>query len=204
VALQPAGASSRDGTQNQAPSWFVVFAMTPDFTHLPLWAGKHSVNVVVETPRGARAKFAFDPVLGAFVMSKPLTLGLTYPTDWGFLPSTRAPDGDPLDALVAHDIPTSPGLVLRCRVIGVLEMKDLKNGKSRRNDRIVAVPAKSHRDQKLAHVDELADELKDEFERFFAATNSLKKKKGQRFLGWKGPAEALKIIAHCERQFLKS
>jgi inorganic pyrophosphatase len=47
-------------------------------------------------------------------------LGLTYPYDWGFIPSTLADDGDPLDVMIMHEASTSPGLILRCNVIGAL------------------------------------------------------------------------------------
>src|SRR5215469_12513147 len=93
----------------------------PNLARLPTWAGDELVHVVVETPRGARAKLTFDPELETFVLSKSLMLGLSYPYDWGFIPSTRAEDGDPLDAMVIHDAATTPGLVLRCKLIGVLQ-----------------------------------------------------------------------------------
>jgi inorganic pyrophosphatase len=56
----------------------------------PTWADSGHVHVVVETPRGSRAKLEFDPKLGAFTLAKPLVAGLTYPYDWGFIPSTKA------------------------------------------------------------------------------------------------------------------
>ncbi len=55
--------------------------------------------------------------------------GLTYPYDWGFIPSTKAEDGDPLDVLVIHDAQTYPGVVLRCRPVGILEVEQKKKGK---------------------------------------------------------------------------
>jgi hypothetical protein len=81
-----------------------------NFAKLPTWADKLHVYAVVETPRGSRAKLEFDPKLGAFTLAKPLLAGLTYPYDWGFIPSTRAEDGDPLDVLIIHDAATYPGL----------------------------------------------------------------------------------------------
>jgi inorganic pyrophosphatase len=69
---------------------------------LPTWADEEHIYTVVETPRGSRCKLDFDPELRVFTLAKPLMAGLTYPYDWGFIPSTKAEDGDPLDVLVIH------------------------------------------------------------------------------------------------------
>jgi inorganic pyrophosphatase len=98
------------------------------------------VVAIVETPRGRRPKLAFSPQLRAITLSKPLLAGLTYPYDWGFIPSTTAPDGDPLDVLIIHDAATCPGLVLCCKPIAILEVVQATKGKRERNDCIFAVP----------------------------------------------------------------
>jgi inorganic pyrophosphatase len=59
---------------------------------LPTWADDDHVYAVVETPRGSRAQLEFDQKLGAFTLAKPLLVGLTYPYDWGFIPSAKAQD----------------------------------------------------------------------------------------------------------------
>jgi len=107
-----------------------------NFAKLPTWADRQHVYAVVETPRGSRAKFEFDRKLGAFTLAKPLIAGLTYPYDWGFIPSTRAEDGDPLDVLIIHDAAAYPGLVLKCKPVGVLEVVQTSTGKKERNDRV--------------------------------------------------------------------
>jgi len=93
-----------------------------DLDKLPVRDKNGDVHVVVETPRGTAAELEFDPELQAFTLSKSLMLGLSYPYDWGFIPSTKGEDGDPIDVLVLHDAATSPGLVLKCKIIGVLEV----------------------------------------------------------------------------------
>src|SRR6476469_5762267 len=115
----------------------------PNLTKLPTWADKGLVHAVVETPRGSRCKLEYDTKLRAFTLAKPLLVGLTYPYDWGFIPSTKAEDGDPLDVLVIHDAATYPGLVLRCKPIGVLEVLQITDSSEERNDRIFAVPERS-------------------------------------------------------------
>src|SRR5216110_1595943 len=144
---------------------------------LPTWADKDHIYAVVETPRGSRAKLSFDPTLHAFTLSKPLLAGLTYPYDWGFIPSTKAHDGDPLDVLIIHDAATYPGLVLKCRPIGILEVVQSSNGKKERNDRIFVVPDRSPFEGDLQDVRELPSRAVGELEKFFEATDALESKK---------------------------
>src|SRR5947209_380551 len=80
---------------------------------------KQLVRVVIETPKGSRNKFAFNEEERVFELKKVLPSGMVFPYDFGFLPSTKAEDGDPLDVLVLMDEPAFPGCVLACRVIGV-------------------------------------------------------------------------------------
>ena len=116
----------------------------PNFINLPPFTEHGDVHVVVETPRGSRAKFSYDPKLKTFTLSKSLLTGLTYPHDWGFVPSTKADDGDPIDIMVIHDAATFPGIVLTCRVIGILQIEQKSKSKRERNDRLFAVPRYSH------------------------------------------------------------
>src|ERR1700758_3548188 len=109
----------------------------PNYFNLPPFTEDGDVHVVVETPRGSRAKFAYDPKLESFALRKSLLAGLTYPHDWGFVPSTKADDGDPLDVMVIHKGTTYPGVVLICRIIGILQVEQ-KAKKSERNDRLFA------------------------------------------------------------------
>ena len=79
---------------------------------LPTWNSEGQLVCVVESPRGARAKFKYDPALKVFTLNRALILGIAYPYDWGFIPSTMAEDGDPLDVMIFHDVPTFPGVVM--------------------------------------------------------------------------------------------
>jgi inorganic pyrophosphatase len=175
----------------------------PNFLNLPAFAEDDDVRVVIETPRGSRAKLAYDPKLEVFAFSKSLLTGLTYPHDWGFVPSTRTDDGDPLDVMVVHDAATFPGLVLTCRVIGILEIEQKSKGKSERNDRVFAVPRRSHSELGLNDVQDLSKPIQEELEKFFIATDELQDKKLD-IIGWKGPKAALKAIRDAAKAFAKS
>src|SRR5438105_11715347 len=106
---------------------------------------KQLLRVVIETPKGSRNKFAFDEDEHIFELKKVLPAGMEFPYDFGFVPSTKADDGDPVDVLVLMDEPAFPGCALMCRVIGVIEGEqgDNKDDKER-NDRIIAVQKDAH------------------------------------------------------------
>lgn len=175
-----------------------------DFLRLPFRDKAGDAHVVVETTRGSAAKLKYDPELQVFTLSKPLMLGLTYPYDWGFVPSTSGEDGDPIDALILHDVATAPGLVLTCKVIGVLRVLQSEKGKKPiRNDRLIVVPRDSHREKVYKDARDLPEPTRLEIEKFFVATDELDSK-SLKFLGWKGAKAAGRLIDAAAKQFKKA
>ena len=71
-------------------------------------ANNKAVQVVIETPKGSRNKYAFDPEQRVFKLKRVLPAGMAFPYDFGFVPSTKAEDGDPVDVLVLMDEPAFP------------------------------------------------------------------------------------------------
>ena len=127
-----------------------------------------NVNVVVETPRGSVHKLAFDDERGVFVLKKALPAGMTFPFDFGFVPQTKAGDGDPLDVLVLLDGATPPGVLVASRLVGVIEAEQRGEGKAPvRNDRLIAVGVLSRLFGRVRTLDQLPRELVDDLERFF-------------------------------------
>jgi inorganic pyrophosphatase len=98
------------------------------------------VNAIIEAPKGSRTKFKYDDEHGTFLFDKMLPLGQTFPFDFGFLPSTRGGDGDPLDVLVLTEEPTFVGCLIHARLVGVIEAEQIENRQTSRNDRIIGVP----------------------------------------------------------------
>lgn len=169
--------------------------MSPDLARLPLRGKKNSFHVVVESPRGSTVKLKYEPELGVFTVGRPLTQGLRYPFDWGFIPSTQGPDGDPLDAFVYWDLSTWPGVVIPCRPLGVLLVDEKKKqGRGReRNDRILMVPIAALRAEHLRSHQDLSRREREELQHFFLTVVAFTDKDA-RVIGWKGPAEAEKLI----------
>jgi inorganic pyrophosphatase len=139
---------------------------------------KGEYRVIIETPKGSRNKYTYDPASGLFLMSGVLAAGASFPYDFGFLPSTLGDDGDPLDVLVLMDEPVYPGIVLDVRIVGAIEAQQTeKNGDVVKNDRLVAVSIKSHLYGEVTELDDLAETLVDEIEHFFISYNVFKGKK---------------------------
>lgn len=152
------------------------------------------IHVVVETPRGSPFKLKLDPALGVLALKRPLPLGFAWPFDFGFVPSTRAPDGDPVDAVVLWDAASPAGLIIPCRALGVLQLdQQEQDGRRVRNDRIVAVPLAAPRQGEVRSVDDLPARVKEELAHF--STSSVWfEGKDVRVLGWAGPPEAARLI----------
>lgn len=112
------------------------------------------LTVVIETPRGGRNKYKFDKETGRMKLSKVMPEGMAFPFDFGFIPDTKSPDGDPLDVLLLHDEPTFPGCQIDCRLVGVLKAREFRDGQKSENDRILAVATAS---VQFAHVFELSE-----------------------------------------------
>ena len=154
---------------------------------------KQLLRVVIETPKGSRNKFAFDPDDHIFELKKVLPSGMTFPYDFGFVPSTKADDGDPIDVLVLMDEPAFPGCVLSCRPSGVIEgEQDDKQGKER-NDRIIAIEQDAHSWADIKTINDLAKQVCRELEEFFVNYHKLTGKE-YRVLGLKGPNQARKLV----------
>jgi len=154
--------------------------------------------VIVETPKGSRNKYSFDPKQEIFTLKRVLPAGMSFPYDFGFVPSTLAEDGDPLDVLVLMDEPAFPGVRLTCRMIGIIEGEQLEDRSAERNDRIVAIEAANHSFAKVRHVDDLGKAFKNELEAFFVNYHRLQGEK-YRVIALKGPAAARRAIKQARR-----
>ena len=159
------------------------------------------LNVIVETPRGSTAKFKYDERAGVMRLSRPLPAGLCYPYDWGYIPSTRAADGDALDAMVIWEGSSYPGVVISARCLAVLrvEQEDPATGGRQRNDRVLAVPMKTRHGGE----GELDARLRAQLEQFFTAAVAFEGK-DLRLLGWGDANEADALVRAAETSPLAS
>jgi len=148
--------------------------MSPTVNELPtVDPDSGRLNVVVDTPKGSRNKYKFDEKHNQSWLSKVLPQGLSFPYDFGFLPSTRGEDGDPLDVLLLMDEPAFPGCVVSARLIGVLVAEQTERGKTVRNDRLVAVVETPYNPAEFHSLEEVGRQRLDEIEHFFVSYNQM-------------------------------
>lgn len=170
-----------------------------DLTRLPhaLDADAHTCRAVVETPRGSRAKYDFNPQIMAFEAKGLLPEGMSFPMDFGFVPSTLAEDGDPLDVLVLFDEPVRMGAAIMVRLIGVIEADQTESGETVRNDRLIAVAVESRLYADVREVADLGKPYLDNLKAFWVQYNALK---GQGFdiRRVAGPDAAVRAIRRTE------
>ena len=125
-------------------------------TELPLRDEHGNYRVVVETPRGSGVKLKYDATLESFVWSRPLSVGVHFPCDYGFLPQTLADDGDALDVMIYCDRSSHSGVLVPSRLIGALRVEQQRAGQLvKRNDRIIAIPANDHRGKSICDISDL-------------------------------------------------
>lgn len=166
-----------------------------DLASLPHQLDKENATcrVVIETPKGCRNKFNYDPSIEAFTLGGLLPEGLSFPFDFGFVPSTVAEDGDPIDVMVLMDEPAHVGCVLTVRLIGVIEARQTENAKTTENDRLIGVAVHSYSHEDIRSVSEVNKSFLDQVEEFFISYN---KSRGKKFkvTGVHGPSKAVKRL----------
>jgi inorganic pyrophosphatase len=169
--------------------------MNNSFAKLPPFDPENGdALAVIETPKGSRNKYAFNEKMGVFELRKVLPLGMIFPFDFGFIPSTKAADGDPLDVLLLLDDPAPMGCVVRTRIIGAI-LAEQSEAESRwiQNDRLVAVATHAQLHGNVKNLKELNPRILDEIEAFFQEYNKMQNKQF-RVLDRCGAKRAMKLV----------
>ena len=158
------------------------------------------INVIIDTPKGSRAKCKYDEALGLFRLSRVLPAGMQFPYDFGSVPRTRADDGDALDVLVLMDAATFPGCLVTVRLLGVLRATQKDGRKPVRNDRLVAVAVTPVNPPAYKSIDDLGQDRLKEIEHFFISYN---RAQGREFAltGRAGPPAAERMLTQAMEAF---
>jgi inorganic pyrophosphatase len=167
-------------------------------------SGRDSISLayaVVETPAGSSNKYEYDAGLGVFVLDRVLANSVHFPGDYGFIPSTIAEDGEPLDVLLIATGPSVPGMLVLVRPVGVAEVVD--DGVN--DAKIIAVAVGEPRHAAVQDVGDVGPHRIREIEHFFAIYKSLTAaddSQAQAVVGWKSAADARDRIAQAHARYL--
>ncbi len=159
-------------------------------------AGKdvpNDVNVIIEIPAMAEpVKYEIDKASGALFVDRFMGTSMHYPCNYGFIPNTLGDDGDPVDVLVVTPIPLRAASVIKCRLVGVLDMTD----ESGRDEKLIAVPV-----AKLTPIYDNVNEATDfpplllaQVKHFFEHYKDLEPGKWVKVEGWGDAAAAREVV----------
>lgn len=168
-----------------------------DYLHLPI--GERCpdlVNAVIEVPRGGVNKYEYDKKLNVFRLDRTLYSPVHYPGDYGFIPSTLASDGDPLDVLVLVDNASFPGCLMEVQPIGVLEMLD----QGVRDEKVLAVVNNDPRYTEVSDYTDIYTHILREVEHFFSIYKDLEGKR-TKTIAWHSAEETRRVILESQERF---
>ncbi len=160
------------------------------------------INVVIEIPsRSDPVKYEVDKKSGMIMVDRFVATSMRYPCDYGFVPHTLSEDGDPVDVLVMTPFPLMPGVVIRCRPIGMLRMTD----ESGPDAKILAVPVDklSVRYKNVKQPADLGEDVLAAIAHFFQHYKDLEPGKWVKLDGWEGPEAAKKEIVASVTRYKK-
>ncbi len=155
-------------------------------------AGKdlpHDFNVIIEIPmRSDPIKYEVDKETGAIFVDRFMSTAMHYPCNYGYIPQTLAGDGDPVDVLVITSYALPPGVVVRCRALGILKMTDEAGD----DGKLIAVPHEkiSPCDKNIQTLEDLSENELNRIAHFFEHYKDLEKGKFVKVNGWGGKDDA--------------
>lgn len=119
--------------------------MAIDPLHLPPFDedDPQTLHAIALAPKGSRNKFKWDSKHGLYKLDGVLAVGAFFPYDFGFVPSTLADDGDPIDVLLLMEEPAFVGCLVPSRLIGGFFAMQTEAGKTEHNHRLLATAVKS-------------------------------------------------------------
>lgn len=156
-------------------------------------ANSENIKVVIEIPEGSNVKYEFDEESQMMMIDRVMSTAMSYPVNYCFVPETHGEDGDPLDALLFISKSVVPGVGIKARVIGVLEMEDEEGI----DHKLVVVPEKAKIDPICGAWETLNDipaAKKAEIVHFFERYKDLEKDKWMKVRDWASKERALEIL----------
>ncbi len=158
------------------------------------------IKVLIEIPQGSSVKYELDEETGEMTVDRLMPTAMSYPVNYGLILGTSGEDGDALDALVFLSQPVMPNVVVKCKIIGVLEMEDEEGV----DHKIICVPAKTKIDPicgDWSSLDNIPEAHKKQIRHFFEHYKDLEPEKWVKLKDWKNADEAMKILEAGQKRY---
>ncbi len=152
-----------------------------------------TIKVLIEIPEGSRVKYELDEETGEMTVDRIVPVAMDYPVNYGLIDGTAGEDGDALDALVFLSAKVVPGVVVTCKIIGLLEMEDEEGV----DHKLVCVPAKTKIDPVCGSwesLDDVPEATKRQIRHFFEHYKDLEEGKWVKLKDWKDATAAQTIL----------
>jgi inorganic pyrophosphatase len=152
-----------------------------------------TVKVLIEIPEGSNVKYELDEETGEMMVDRLMPTAMSYPVNYGLIDCTAGEDGDALDALVFISRPVVPGVVIKCKIIGLLEMEDEEGV----DHKIICVPEKAKIDPicgEWSSMSDIPEAKKREIKHFFEHYKDLEEGKWVKLKDWKDAAAAQQVL----------
>ena len=160
----------------------------------------NEINVIIEIPMNSPAiKYEVDKETGAIFVDRMLKSAMHYPCNYGYVPHTLCGDGDPVDVLVVMPMPVQPGVVIRCRPVGILNMED----EAGEDAKILAVPVEEITGlyRNVRGVEDVDELLTLQIAHFFDHYKDLETGKWVKIRGWGSKEHATREILESVERF---
>ena len=158
-----------------------------------------TLKVLIEIPEGSNIKYELDEETGEMMVDRLMPTSMSYPVNYGLIKGTHGEDGDALDALVFISRRVMPGSVIKCKVIGMLEMEDEEGI----DHKIVCVPEKTKIDPicgAWTSLEDINEAKKKEIRHFFEHYKDLEPEKWVKLKEWRSVEEANKVLAAAQKR----
>lgn len=160
-------------------------------------AGKpDSINTIVEINKGSKNKYEIDKETGLIALDRVAHTAQDFPFDYGFIPQTLWDDGDAVDVILLTTYPLLPGILVRVRAVGIMNMIDSGDA----DDKIIAVPLDDPRWNDVIDLKDINPHTLKEIEHFYSTYKKLQNKEVV-VSGFKGKEEAHKAFERGQKLY---
>ena len=157
------------------------------------------LNCIIEVPSGSKDKYELDKETGLIKLDRVLSTSLRYPGNYGFVPQTVCDDKDPLDVIILTHSSLHPGVLVKVRPVGMLNMVD--SGEN--DEKILAVPADDLRFDEIKDLKDVPKAFLDEIRHFFLRYKEVRKGNVVQLGKWDNARKAKAFIKKSIKMYQK-